>query len=214
MAQRSSSVGMLRASVVVPCQNESGNLPELIDEIGAALGEDGIEVIIVDDGSTDGSAELVQGLMRSRPWLRLVRHARGCGQSAAIATGVEAARAPVIVTLDGDGQNDPADLPRLLAALDEADVVGGVRSERRDGLVRRVSSRVGNGRNDTGTSSAGAVRSDNGGPPGVRIGNGRTGGARGARRPRCRPPRSAKSIFRRPGAGPASRAGQRHVTVV
>lgn len=148
MAQRSSPAEMLRASVVVPCQNEAGNLPELIDEIGAALGEDGVEVIIVDDGSTDGSAELVHGLMRSRPWLRLVRHAHGCGQSAAVRTGLLAASGDIVVTIDGDGQNDPSYIPTLIETLHGGDallgIVAGQRQGRTDSGLKRVASRFAN----------------------------------------------------------------------
>jgi glycosyltransferase involved in cell wall biosynthesis len=99
----------------------------------------------VDDGSRDGSAERLADLAKRDERVRVLRFAENSGQSAAFAAGFQAARGEVVATLDADLQNDPADLPRLLAALDRADVVNGVRQGRRDGWVRKVSSRVGNG---------------------------------------------------------------------
>jgi glycosyltransferase involved in cell wall biosynthesis len=100
--------------------------------------------VYVDDGSRDGSAEVLASLAARDPRVRVLRFAENAGQTAAFAAGFEAARGEVIATLDADLQNDPADLPRLLAALDGADVVNGVRVGRRDGLVRRASSRIAN----------------------------------------------------------------------
>src|ERR1700732_438468 len=105
-------------SVVVPVRNEAGNIAPLVAEIAAALGNRwSFEIIYVDDGSTDASAAELAALMRERSFLRHRRHGTSCGQSAAIRTGVVAARAPIVVTLDGDGQNDPAFIPKLIAAL-------------------------------------------------------------------------------------------------
>src|SRR6266567_5952368 len=102
-------------SVVVPVRNEAGNIAPLVAEIARALGsERSFEVIYVNDGSTDGTESELTQLMASRPWLRQIKHASSCGQSAAVSTGVRHARAPVVVTLDGDGQNDPAFIPALL----------------------------------------------------------------------------------------------------
>ena len=102
-------------SIVIPVRNEAANIAPLVAEIRAAL--DGVdadyEIVYVDDGSSDGTAAEIMRLAVDRPRLRLLRHARSCGQSAAIRTGVKAARAPWIATLDGDGQNDPADIPAL-----------------------------------------------------------------------------------------------------
>jgi len=145
-------------SVVVPVYNEAGNVEPLAAEIVAALdpiagadrGGGGYEIIFVDDGSSDGTRERLRALRRTLPQLRVLRHRRNCGQSAALRTGVAAARGAWIVTLDGDGQNDPADLPRLLAALgapqapENLAMVAGVRARRRDPWIRRVGSRLAN----------------------------------------------------------------------
>jgi dolichol-phosphate mannosyltransferase len=138
-------------SVVVPVHNEAENAAPLLAEIGAAL--DGVvdyEVLFVDDGSTDDTPRRLAEAARSFPRLRVLRHARCCGQSAAIRTGVQAARALWVATLDGDGQNDPADVPRLLElvrsdGLPQLEVVIGQRVTRHDSFVRRVSSRIANG---------------------------------------------------------------------
>ena len=126
---------------------ERDNLEPLHTELSAALAAvtGGVEIVYVDDGSRDGSAEVLAGLAARDPRVRVLRFAANCGQTAAFAAGFEAARGEVVATLDADLQNDPADLPRLLAALDGADVVNGVRQGRRDSVVRRLSSRVGNG---------------------------------------------------------------------
>lgn len=139
-------------SIVVPVCNEEGNVEPLASEVDAALGgRVPYELVFVDDGSSDGTAEAV---LRARQAaggrVRLLRHARRSGQSAAIATGVLAARAPLVATLDGDGQNDPADLPRLIEVLQASQarrirLVMGNRTRRRDTWLRRVSSRVANG---------------------------------------------------------------------
>jgi dolichol-phosphate mannosyltransferase len=136
-------------SVVIPVCNEQDNVLPLAREIHAALaGRRRFETIFVDDGSSDGTADAVRGARAAGlPEIRLVRHAVRSGQSAAVATGVSVARAPWIATLDGDGQNDPADIPRLLDALSGASsprLVMGNRTTRRDTWLRRASSRVAN----------------------------------------------------------------------
>jgi dolichol-phosphate mannosyltransferase len=142
----------LDVSVVIPVCNEEDNVLPLAQEIHAALlGRYAFETIFVDDGSTDATAQAVlaargQGLLE----IRLIRHSVRSGQSAAVATGVREARAPWIATLDGDGQNDPADIPNLLAAALGASagklrLVMGNRTTRRDSWLRRLSSRVANG---------------------------------------------------------------------
>ncbi len=134
-------------SVVVPVRNEAENIAPLVAEIAAAL--DGLityEIIYVDDGSTDATAAEI---VRLGPRLRSVRHARSCGQSAAIRTGVRAAQAKWIATLDGDGQNDPADLPLLWGLARAAPespplLIAGYRCHRQDSWSKRAASRVAN----------------------------------------------------------------------
>jgi dolichol-phosphate mannosyltransferase len=135
-------------SVVVPVKDEAGNVGPLAREIAAALAGESHEILFVDDGSTDGTAAALQALKGEIPQLRALRHGRNLGQSRGIRTGVQAARGEIIVTLDGDGQNDPADIPKLLSALRvEPDVamVSGVRVKRQDSTSRRWASRLGNG---------------------------------------------------------------------
>lgn len=139
-------------TVVVPVHNEAGNITPLLTEIQAALaGRYRFEIIYVDDGSRDGTAvELVEARDRFEP-LRVITHVEACGQSTALRTGIRAARAPWIATLDGDGQNDPADIPRLMgvlragAATSKLRMVAGFRRKRQDSELKRVSSRIANG---------------------------------------------------------------------
>ena len=135
-----------RISVVVPVFDEEPNLAPLVQEIGAAFAGLDYELLVVDDGSRDGTAATLARLAAEEPRLRPLRHDRNYGQSAALATGFAAARGELLVTLDGDLQNDPADAPRLLAELERGfDVVSGVRQRRQDSWVRKVSSRIANG---------------------------------------------------------------------
>lgn len=135
-----------RISVVVPVKNEALNVLPLIREIEQACAPlGGFEVIYVDDGSTDDTAAQVLGARAARPWLRLVRHEASCGQSAAVRTGVQAAKGSVIVTLDGDGQNDPSFIPDLVKPLDNP-AIGLVAGQRlaRKGAAKRWQSRIAN----------------------------------------------------------------------
>lgn len=141
-----------RLSVVVPVHNEEENIEPLIREIAAALtGRAEFEIIYVNDGSTDGSQGVLDRLKAEFPMLRTIRHERACGQSQAVTTGVRAARHEWIATLDGDGQNDPADIPALLAALVDPkqpanlELLAGWRTKRNDTFLRRLSSKVANG---------------------------------------------------------------------
>ncbi|HVR97824.1 MAG TPA: glycosyltransferase family 2 protein [Thermoanaerobaculia bacterium] len=133
-------------SLVIPVFNEEENLPILAAEIEQAMrGVDRpYEVLFVDDGSTDGSPQALARLALQDPRLRIVRQRRNSGQSAAMEAGFRHARGEVLVTLDADLQNDPADIPRLLDKMADYDVVCGVRTRRQDDWVRRVSSRVAN----------------------------------------------------------------------
>jgi len=138
-------------SVILPVFNEQENVGPLIREIHEALSRVGKpwEVVTVDDGSRDDSVEVLRRLRGDHPELRLIRHRQNCGQSAAFATGLAHARGRVIITLDSDRQNDPADLPRMIEALkgDVAAVVG-VRLRRKDTSLRRFSSWVANAYRD------------------------------------------------------------------
>jgi dolichol-phosphate mannosyltransferase len=140
----------LSLSVVVPVMNEIDNVEPLISEITAVLrGREPFEIIYVDDGSTDGTRARLIELTHFYPELRVYGHKVCCGQSIAIVTGVRNARTPLIVTLDGDGQNDPVDIPTLLKRARESDnieqiMVVGWRAKRRDTFIRRLSSMVAN----------------------------------------------------------------------
>ncbi len=133
-------------SVVVPVRNEAPNIAPLVAEIEAALAGVPHEIVYVDDGSTDATSAELAAAAQHAP-LRWLRHRASCGQSAAVVTGVRAARGTWIATLDGDGQNDPADIPKLLArAQAEAGdiLVAGWRVTRKDSWVKRRSSRIAN----------------------------------------------------------------------
>jgi len=139
-------------SIVVPAFNERQNLAPLVGDILQALGaRPRFEILVVDDGSTDGSAAELSRLLAGEPRLRALRHTGRCGKSAALLTGVTAARAPLVATLDGDRQNDPRDLPALLQAFhaaptgEQVGLVAGQRARRRDGWRKRASSRIANG---------------------------------------------------------------------
>jgi dolichol-phosphate mannosyltransferase len=135
-------------SIVVPVRNEAGNIAGLVAEIAEALdGQWPFEVVYVNDGSSDGTEAELKRLMAQYPWLRRVRHKVSCGQSSAVRSGVAAARAPLIVTLDGDGQNDPAFIPAMLRALEASDRIGliaGQRVGRKSGGFKKFQSRVAN----------------------------------------------------------------------
>jgi dolichol-phosphate mannosyltransferase len=134
-------------SVVVPVRNEQDNVAGLITEIDAVLTPLLVhEIIYVNDGSTDETAARLKVLQAQFKQLRVVHHVRSCGQSTAVRTGVKSARYDWVVTLDGDGQNDPADIPKLLNALTQGvDLVGGNRrASRRDTWVKRISSVIAN----------------------------------------------------------------------
>ena len=136
--------------MVVPVRNEAGNVAPLVNEISTALeGRWPFEVVYVNDGSSDGTEAELKRLKQQRPWLRQIKHARSCGQSSAVRTGVAAARAPVVVTIDGDGQNDPAFIPRLIEALlagaPRMGLIAGQRVGRKATAFKKFQSRIANG---------------------------------------------------------------------
>ncbi|MBI3155634.1 MAG: glycosyltransferase [Burkholderiales bacterium] len=141
-------------SVVVPVHDESANVVALLDEIEAALaGRLRFEAVFVDDASGDDTRTVLQAYARSHPWLAVLAHRHNCGQSAAVLTGVRGARAALVATLDGDGQNAPADIPALVDRWRDLArehpgrplLVAGWRKRRHDTGLRRLSSRIANG---------------------------------------------------------------------
>jgi glycosyltransferase involved in cell wall biosynthesis len=135
-------------SLVIPCYNEQENVPTLLARVAAALQkiDRPFEVILVDDGSTDQTPQLLAEAMLKFPWLRVIRMAANGGQSAAFEAGFDAARGELIATIDADLQNDPEEIPRLLALLDEqkVDMITGWRKDRQDTPFRRWQSRQAN----------------------------------------------------------------------
>lgn len=140
--------GAVQVSVIVPCFDEEGAAAGLAREIAAALRPTGrpFEIVFVDDRSTDRTLEILRAVQADVPELRIVRHRANYGQSAAVASGFRVARGVYLATLDGDGQNDPADLPAMIERLESqgADAVTGVRARRHDSALRRIASRFGN----------------------------------------------------------------------
>ena len=136
-------------SVVVPVYDEADAAPALAREIASAFAGRSFEIVFVDDASHDATRAVLRALQAEIPQLRVLGHARNAGQSRAVRSGILAARAPVIVTLDGDGQNDPADGPALVDALmaggPDLALVGGERVRRRDSQAKKLASRIGNG---------------------------------------------------------------------
>jgi dolichol-phosphate mannosyltransferase len=142
----------MRVSVVIPVHNEADNIERLLLEVESALTPDGeFEIVVVDDGSSDNTASILNGLKQSISTLRVVRHKSCCGQSTALMTGIRASVSPLIATLDGDGQNDPSDLPRMIEQIHSSpadsplQMVAGFRNKRRDSVWRLFCSRVANG---------------------------------------------------------------------
>lgn len=135
-------------SVILPVYDEAGSVPQLCEELENTLAGTPLtwEVIFVDDGSRDGTAEVLKEAVAERGCFRLLTFAQNRGQSAALVAGIRAASGEVIVTLDADLQNDPADIPKLLEKMSEsgADAVSGIRRRRRDSLARRIASVVAN----------------------------------------------------------------------
>jgi dolichol-phosphate mannosyltransferase len=137
-------------SIIVPVRNEAENISPVIEEIAAALdGRWTVEIIYVNDGSTDATAERLAAEMKQRGNLRQIRHATSSGQSAAVRSGVRAARGAIVATLDGDGQNDPAFLPDLIAAIENGGghvgLAAGQRVGRKNTGFKKIQSRIANG---------------------------------------------------------------------
>jgi dolichol-phosphate mannosyltransferase len=140
---------MMKLSVIVPVRNEQANLAPLINELeGALVSFAPFEILYIDDGSTDQTPQELLRLASTRPHLRILRHAHSCGQSAAVRSGVRAARADILVTLDGDGQNDPAFIPQMVAHLEalgaSCGLVQGQRKGRKDTGFKKMQSRIAN----------------------------------------------------------------------
>ena len=146
---RSAAAKIPEISVVVPVFDEEGAAPGLAREIAAAFAGRNYEMIFVDDASRDGTRAALKALQGEIPQLRVLAHRRNSGQSRSVRSGILAARGDIIVTLDGDGQNDPADGPGLVDALKagppELALVGGERVKRQDSAAKKVASRIGNG---------------------------------------------------------------------
>ena len=141
---------MTELTIIIPAKNEAGNLPALLDAVDLACAPLGaFEVIVVDDGSTDETPIVLRNRMERRPNLRVIRHDQSGGQSAAVHSGVLAARGRIVCTLDGDGQNPPEDLPKLVAPLrapggEVVGIVAGQRVGRQDTLSKKLASRFAN----------------------------------------------------------------------
>jgi glycosyltransferase involved in cell wall biosynthesis len=148
MSDPSVSAPVPSVSIVVPVKNEAGNIGPLVDEIAAALADVSFEVVCVDDGSRDATDGELTALQADRPWLRHLKHVVSCGQSAALRTGVIHARAPIIATIDGDGQNDPKYLPGLFSALEQGGrrvgLAAGQRIDRQATGFKKLQSRIAN----------------------------------------------------------------------
>jgi dolichol-phosphate mannosyltransferase len=135
-------------SVIVPVRNEAGNIAPLVEEIAAALSGRRFEVIYINDGSTDGTEAEINALRAKHPWLRQIKHTQSCGKAAGMQTGIRAARGHIIVMLDGDCQNDPVFLPKLIEALEQGapkvGLIAGQRVGRKATGFKKFQSRVAN----------------------------------------------------------------------
>lgn len=136
----------MRYSVVIPLKNEESNIIELIEELEPVM--QGLnqpwELICIDDGSTDKTVEVLRSLMAQKPYLSLIRFNKNYGQSSAFQAGFSASQGEFVITLDGDRQNDPADIPKLVQLIEDCDLVCGIRSKRKDNWNKRMISRAAN----------------------------------------------------------------------
>lgn len=146
---RANNINDAMVTIVIPSRNEGKNLPVILDQIDTAMEGRLYEVIVVDDGSTDATRELLRDQMKSRLTLRVICHDKSSGQSAAVRTGVFAAKGTMVATMDGDGQNDPAYIPQLVDALVQAGpavgIAAGQRLRRTDSGLKQLSSKLANG---------------------------------------------------------------------
>lgn len=133
-------------SVVIPLKNEVGNIEVLISELEPVMKnlEKPWELICIDDGSTDGTGKLLLKLSKEKPFMRILTFPRNYGQSSAFDAGFKAAKGEFVITLDGDGQNDPKDIPSLVRLIPTCDLVCGIRTKRKDTFVKRATSRMAN----------------------------------------------------------------------
>ena len=142
---------VVKLSVVVPVYNESENVTKLVDEIAVALTQSDYEMIFVNDASSDDTLSVLTSLKKDHSTLRAISHRKNAGQSRAVRSGIIAAKGQYIATLDGDGQNDPADIPALIEQIMRSDapdnlaLVGGRRAKRQDSWAKKMGSRIGNG---------------------------------------------------------------------
>ncbi len=136
----------IQYTVVIPMKNEEGNVHELIDELEAVMASLRVswELICVDDGSTDSTLSLLKSLTNEKEYLRIMAFDRNYGQSSAFDAGFRHARGQFVITMDGDRQNDPADIPRLINAISDHDLVCGIRQKRKDTLIKRWTSLIAN----------------------------------------------------------------------
>ena len=149
---KSNQRGCVQVSIVIPVHNEADNIVPLLEEIVGVMGKaEAYEIIVVDDGSNDQTGQVLNQSLRNIANLRVIQHKQSCGQSTAIYTGVKAAKYPIVATLDGDGQNDPADIPRLYGLLVQKGkiaahlwMVAGWRNKRHDSAWKLFSSKFAN----------------------------------------------------------------------
>lgn len=140
----------IKFSIVIPVHNEAGNIPGLLLEIGRLIGDkENWEVLVVDDASDDDTLKLLKEIGLGSPWLRVLSHEKRAGQSMALLSGIRYAKGEIIITMDGDGQNDPVDMFSLLSVYQRNEspfcLVVGRRSKRKDTWIKRISSKIANG---------------------------------------------------------------------
>lgn len=136
----------IKYSVVIPLKNEESNIADLVNELEPIMNslKEPWELICIDDGSTDGTLTALIDLLKEKKYLRIIIFKKNYGQSSAFDAGFKAAKGEFVITLDGDRQNDPADIPRLIEAIEDCDLVCGHRIHRRDPLVKRITSKLAN----------------------------------------------------------------------